>query len=190
MPILALTANVMAAERENYLRAGMDLCLTKPVVWPDLFAALARVAADQDTAAPAAAPLEVAPMTEPEADHRKVPLLDQGLLTGMAQALPAAAYDKLMDRGLESARDGCRRLIGALGQQDQLMQEAHRLRGTSGSFGLARISALAGEVENRAAQRLDVATLLVELEELVDLTRIEISRADRGAGPGVDTENA
>ena len=33
-----------ASERERYLAAGMNLCLTKPVVWPDLFAALAEVA--------------------------------------------------------------------------------------------------------------------------------------------------
>ena len=42
VPILALTANVMAAERERYLACGMDRCLTKPVVWPDLFATLAE----------------------------------------------------------------------------------------------------------------------------------------------------
>ena len=34
----------MAAERERCMAAGMNLCLTKPVVWPDLFAALASVA--------------------------------------------------------------------------------------------------------------------------------------------------
>ena len=76
----------------------MDLCLTKPVVWPELFAALARVAADQDTAAPA-------------------------------------------------WRKPCPRLP-------------------------------------------TISSWTTAWRVPVDLTRIEISRADRGAGPGVDTENA
>jgi CheY-like chemotaxis protein len=43
VPILGLTANVMASEQERYLAAGMNACLTKPVDWDQLFAALARL---------------------------------------------------------------------------------------------------------------------------------------------------
>ena len=50
------------------------------------------------------------------------------------------------------------------GDPDRLRQEAHRLRGTSGSFGLARISALAGALEDRAAQGEIVIELVSELE--------------------------
>ena len=35
----------MASERRRYLAAGMDLCLTKPVAWGELLAALAGIAA-------------------------------------------------------------------------------------------------------------------------------------------------
>ena len=47
VPILALTASVMVHDRELYLASGMNRCLTKPIVWPELFAALAAVAAGQ-----------------------------------------------------------------------------------------------------------------------------------------------
>ena len=43
--IFALTANVHRRPSVNATwPAGMDLCLSKPIVWPDLFAALAEVA--------------------------------------------------------------------------------------------------------------------------------------------------
>ena len=45
VPILGLTANIMEDEHRRYVSAGMDLILTKPVVWPDLLAVLADVAA-------------------------------------------------------------------------------------------------------------------------------------------------
>ncbi|MDB5540998.1 MAG: hypothetical protein JWQ89_2725 [Devosia sp.] len=42
VPVLALTANVMTAERQRYLAAGMNGALTKPIDWPQLFESLAR----------------------------------------------------------------------------------------------------------------------------------------------------
>jgi signal transduction histidine kinase/ActR/RegA family two-component response regulator len=45
VPILGLTANVMEAERRRCVEAGMDMILTKPVAWPQLFALLAEIAA-------------------------------------------------------------------------------------------------------------------------------------------------
>src|SRR3954464_15016552 len=42
VPIIGLTANVLASEQQRYLAAGMNACLTKPIDWDQLFAALAR----------------------------------------------------------------------------------------------------------------------------------------------------
>ncbi|WP_159715621.1 GAF domain-containing hybrid sensor histidine kinase/response regulator, partial [Geminicoccus flavidas] len=43
VPILGLTANVMAEERQHCLAAGMDQVLSKPFVWPELLAALGGI---------------------------------------------------------------------------------------------------------------------------------------------------
>ena len=44
-PIIALTANAYAADRELCLEAGMDAVLTKPIQMEELASAVARYAA-------------------------------------------------------------------------------------------------------------------------------------------------
>ncbi len=44
MPIVALTAHAMTGDREHFLRMGMDLYLSKPVIMKELYAVLDRVA--------------------------------------------------------------------------------------------------------------------------------------------------
>lgn len=49
MPIIALTAHAMKGDREECISAGMDDYVTKPIRWPDLQRALARVVAVKST---------------------------------------------------------------------------------------------------------------------------------------------
>jgi PAS domain S-box-containing protein len=171
VPILALTANVMPAERMRYLASGMNLCLTKPVVWPDLFGALAAVATGRPAPAEPADG-KAAPPPPPAAD---APLLDRKLLDGLVRNTSPELFRNLFSRGLDSAEESCRRLRAALGDGAELAREAHRLRGTSGSFGLARISALAGAIEDGAG---DPAGLVARLEAAVAASRQAARAAD------------
>ncbi len=172
VPILALTANVMTAERERYLAAGMNLCLTKPIVWRDLFAALAEIAAADPTAP--------SPETEPSMASDQ-PLLNRELLEGMARNVPPQVFRKLMSRGLDGAVESFDLLLKALGDRERLLQLAHRLRGTAGSFGLARVSVLASMIEERADRGEDVADLVVELGRVVQISRTAMQQLERSA---------
>ncbi|MCM3541349.1 Hpt domain-containing protein, partial [Priestia endophytica] len=71
----------------------------------------------------------------------------------------------------------CGRLRAALDDPERLRQEAHRLRGTSGSFGLARIAALAGILEQRVARGEGVADIVGELERAAAAAQEQMSAA-------------
>ena len=167
----------MAAERERCLAAGINLCLTKPVVWADLFAALASVA---DRSAPVTDELAQQPAVLPTLEHglSDVPVLDLALLQGLAQNLPESAFHGLLRRGLAGAGESCLRLRAALADPDLLAKEAHRLRGTSGTFGFARVSAIAGLLEERIAHGGDSSGLMADLEIALEATEQAIRTMD------------
>ena len=121
VPVFALTANVMSTERDRYLAAGMNMCLTKPINWRDLFAALAKVASGSVPPAmgstalkPIATVLEAAPGDDP--------LLNRELLEGMARDIPSAVYRRLLERGLDGAVESSNLLQAAVGDHDRLLQ--------------------------------------------------------------------
>ena len=180
VPVFALTANVMSTERDRYLASGMNMCLTKPINWRDLFAALAKVASGSVPPAlgstavkPVAATLEAAPDDDP--------LLNRELLEGMARDIPSAIYRRLLERGLDGALESSNLLQAAVGDRDRLLQLAHRLRGTAGTFGLARIAVLAGQIEERAGRSEDVADLVVKLGQAVQTTRTAVQQFELSA---------
>lgn len=179
-PILALTANVMATERDRYLASGMNLCLTKPIIWRDLFAALADVASGSLPGIRNAPPVDVGAW-EAGSAYADGPLLNLELLEGMARTVPTAIYKKLLARGLDGAIESSNLLQAAGDDLSRLQHLAHRLRGTAGTFGLARISVLAGLIEERASHSEDVSDLVTELEVVVQITRTALRRLEVGS---------
>ncbi len=175
VPILALTANAMVSECDRYLAAGMNRCLTKPIHWPDLFTALAEVEKGAQAAPP--------PALAPAPPASLPPVLDLGMLSAMAGQLPPLVFQQLLRRGLSGAAESCQRLSAADGDQELQRQEAHRLRGTAGSFGLARVSALAGTIEDRLERNEAVTDLLADLDEAVSVTRVALAEYEVAAQP-------
>jgi CheY-like chemotaxis protein len=203
VPIAALTANVMASEREKYLAAGMDRCLTKPIVWSDLFATLASVAPrpaetapagsteppsgggsaeDSQPAAPARpsegdASTESAVPPAPATEAGEQPVLNRAIIDRMGTTLPAAVVADFVRRGVENAERAYEKMRTLPPSADELLREAHSLRGTSGSFGLTRISAVSGRIENLAKDGQDVSEALHQLSRAVAATRDALRRS-------------
>jgi two-component system, sensor histidine kinase and response regulator len=177
LPILAMTANAMAGDRERSLAAGMNDHITKPIDPDELFDVLLRWLPDRVNRAPAAgetasgllAPSPV-PATEPILDL--IPGLDAA--DGLRRVLGRReAYVGLLRRFAIGHADAAREIRAALadGRAAEAERAAHTLKGVAGSIGARQLQREAGEVEaalRRGANPVDVEQLIDPVEQTLD----------------------
>jgi response regulator RpfG family c-di-GMP phosphodiesterase len=162
IPVLALTANVMAQERERYLAAGMNECLMKPINWQELAAAIARYPVRAIKAPPIQRADEAATVDA-------APLFRRALLDELgAGVLP------LVKRALEDAEAACERIAALPPDSPELEREAHRLKGMSGSLGMMAISREAARLDDATRMGAATAPLVTCLREVTTATRVEL----------------
>ncbi|SEA46450.1 ATP-binding protein [Alkalimonas amylolytica] len=132
LPILALTADVLPEDRALFLQAGCNEVLSKPIEPALLYQALARYL--QQPSAPADSLPAVAPAA------------------GMSASERIAA---LKQRYVEQLPEKLEQLQLLLEQQDEAELAAllHQLKGTAGSFGFQRVSAVAAGMEQQLKAR-------------------------------------
>jgi signal transduction histidine kinase/CheY-like chemotaxis protein len=143
--ILALTANALREDEEAFLAAGMNGCITKPIVKAKLAAALAEL---PGSSGPGAG--EADDGADDDADDiAEAPLIDETTLAELAEALGSAALASLMDR-LVADLEACLAAIEtAMADRAlaELARQSHVLSGCCGSFGTRRLHMLADRVE-------------------------------------------
>ncbi|OHV08726.1 hybrid sensor histidine kinase/response regulator [Kushneria phosphatilytica] len=169
LPIIAVTASVMAEDRARCLQSGMDDVLCKPFTRADLHRMLGRFLAKADhsgTPAPAATGI---PASDTAASMAS-PMLDETICTELRETLDPQALDQLVRTYLERLDT---RLIGlreciALNDRSRLQREAHSLKGASASLGCHAMAQAAAVLENEALEASATA-LHIRLEHLVQL---------------------
>ncbi|HLF30953.1 MAG TPA: response regulator, partial [Xanthomonadales bacterium] len=143
LPIIAMTANVMAGDRELCIDAGMNDHVGKPIDVNELFSTLARwikPANGEVTATTAEVDQEDSAIHIPGVDVEKALRRVGGSIK---------LYKILLSRFRETQTDTVQLIKEALDRADIEMatREAHTLKGLAGSIGATALAECAGTVE-------------------------------------------
>jgi signal transduction histidine kinase/CheY-like chemotaxis protein len=180
LPVLAMTANAMAGDREKVLAVGMNDHISKPIKPRELFTAMAKWIVPSRAAAQGVAPADQA-VHGSSADHTgqgELPELP-GINTtaGLATCQNnVALYRRLLIKFRDSESDFARQFKAAQGEDDPQAASrcAHTLKGVAGNIGASTIQQTAAALElacceGEAAETIDplLARVVTALESVL-----------------------
>ncbi|OGT34352.1 MAG: hypothetical protein A2W28_10805 [Gammaproteobacteria bacterium RBG_16_51_14] len=185
LPIIAMTANVMAGDRERCIAAGMNDHVGKPIDVNELFSTLTRWlkrAPDEMMVSTAEVSQEEAPIRIPGVDVEKALKRVGGSIK---------LYKTLLSRFRETQIDAVHRIREAIGRPEieTATREAHTLKGLAGSVGATALAECAGTVEGLLKTRETVgldqalASLEKSLSEFVANLPVGVLEADSDRAP-------
>jgi len=161
----------MAQERQRYLSAGLDECLTKPIDWDQLFGAIERHTPGGNE--PMFRPLPPAsPATEEQS------LLNPAVIDSLKEMAGPEVLREWMQTGLSGYERGFAAMNQAGDDAETVALEAHKIKGSGNTLGLPRIGALGARIEAEAKRGVVPETMLAELQQAISATKARLAALD------------
>ena len=167
LPIIAMTANAMAGDREKALRAGMNDHIAKPINVREMFTTLSRWISPALTVASA-----VQDATDDEAQEPALPAtqcldVKAGLATAGGNR---RLYRRLLDKFLDTHGDFFAHFTAARGSDDPhaAARCAHTLKGVAANIGAVEVRTAASELEAACAAAAPADRIESTLARVVD----------------------
>ncbi len=159
-PIIAVTANVMSSDREEYAECGISDCLPKPFDGKNLWSCLRRHLTERPDQAGTAAPQ---PEAEPEAAGGTPDGEAGGQVIDFALGLEQAAgnrelYLRILSKFTVKNAGCAREIREAAADSEQARHLAHTLKGVARLIGATALAESAYRLENAFAGRAGPAT--------------------------------
>ncbi|MDA8161183.1 MAG: GAF domain-containing protein [Desulfobacteraceae bacterium] len=160
LPIIAMTAHLLSADREKCLAAGMKDRIEKPVQPAQLFATLARWVTPKRAAAPGVASAPQASNRRGEATTWPDSLAGIDLQTGLSYLEGnRSLYAKLLREFNRDHRHTAQEIADAIAAGDlpTAQRLAHTIKGVAGNIAASRLQQAAARLETALQERQTVA---------------------------------
>ncbi len=184
VPIIALTADAIRENHDEYLASGCNLVETKPINWQALARGIAGLIDTHPVVSEPASMPTPTPMPPPVAAPAAEPAFQSAVLEELREAVSDEALIRIIPGALQSIRRCLEELKTALaeGDIDQVKRAAHKLVGIAGQYGAVRLTkgARAIEVGTMDAAALQAAADTLEADADVAVTELEAYAATLG----------
>ena len=175
LPIIALTADVIADNRAAYFAAGVNAIAAKPVDWPALEAEIVRQV--EGAATRGHAPLAKSPPAQDAS------LLDNAMIDSLVNALGMDVFAPMITtfrNNMAQYRDDLAAAVKA-GDLRKVKRTAHALKGLCAQFGAPHASSLAKFIEVESKSLDEVEPMLAQIAAAVVDTEQALAKRFPGA---------